>query len=139
MTNSLLFFEIFSNLPRSYINKKSQFSLTPSNIHPQMNTLISIYNIQHIQSFNHKKDKINAFSLLISLLNDVIENGAELIAERFKVHGRIFLAALVVPLNHFILPSNNISRQNFTDFALAEVRQDLRADNMLFGLPSVFF
>ena len=72
-------------------------------------------------------------------LNGVIKNGTELIVKRFKVHGRVFLTVLITPLNHFILPSNHISRLNIADFALTEVRQDLRADNMLFGLPSVFF
>ena len=50
-------------------------------------------------------------------LNGVIENGAELIVERFKVHGGVFLAVFIVTLNHFILPSDNILRLNIFDFA----------------------
>lgn len=68
----------------------------------------------------------------------MIKNGAELIVERFKVHGRVFLAVFVTTLDHFILPSDNISRLNIADFAFAEVRQDFCAYNMLLRVPGVF-
>ena len=67
----------------------------------------------------------------------MIENGAQLIVERFQVHGGVRLAVFVPVVQHFTLPRHDLFGMNFAHFPLSEVRHQLLVEDMLFRPPGV--
>ena len=70
--------------------------------------------------------------------NCVVEDGAELVVDRFQVHRRVGLAVLVLVVQHLVLPGDNLLGSDVTHFKLAEVGQQLGADDVVLGGPGVF-
>ena len=70
--------------------------------------------------------------------NRVVEDGTELIVDRFQVHRRVGLAVLVLMVQHLVLPGNDLLGGDVTHFQPAEVGQQLGADDVIFGGPGVF-
>ena len=67
----------------------------------------------------------------------MVENGAQLIVERFQVDRRVGLAVLVPVVEHFALPCHDLFRANLAHFPLAEIRHQLLVEDMLFRPPGV--
>ena len=72
------------------------------------------------------------------ILHGVIENGAELIVERFQINGRICFPFLVPGVDHLVLPSNHILRLDLVDLSAPEIRKNLCPQDVLLGMPRVF-
>ena len=72
------------------------------------------------------------------ILHRMIENGAELIVERFQIDRRIRISVLILAVQHFVLPCDDIFGLNIIDLSLPEIRENLRAENMILGMPGVF-
>ena len=68
----------------------------------------------------------------------MVEDGAELIVNRLKVHRRIGLPLFILVVQHLILPGDDLLGGDVTHLQLAEVGEQLSADNMLLCGPSVF-
>ena len=69
----------------------------------------------------------------------MIEDGAELVVDGLEIDRRIGLALLVLVVHHLILPGDDLLSRDFTHFQFTEIGQQLGADDMLLGGPSVFF
>ena len=69
----------------------------------------------------------------------MVEDGAELIVQRLEIGLRIGLALLIPISEQLVLPCNHIFGGDLVDFPLAEVREQLRFDDILLGLPCAFF
>ena len=67
----------------------------------------------------------------------VIEDGGELVVDRFQVHRRIGLAVLVLVVQHLVLPGDNLLSGDVAHFQPAEVGQQLGTDDVVFGCPGV--
>ena len=67
----------------------------------------------------------------------MVEDRAELGMYRLEVHRRIGLPVLVPAVQHLVLPGQDVLRLNLRNLALAEVRQQLRADDVFLGVPGV--
>ena len=63
----------------------------------------------------------------------------ELIVQRLEIGLRIGLALLIPISEQLVLPCNHIFGGDLVDFPLAEVREQLRFDDILLGLPCAFF
>ena len=72
------------------------------------------------------------------MLHRMIENGAQLIVERFQIYGRVRLAVFVPVVQHFALPRHDLLGMDFAHFPLSEVRHQLFVEDMLFRPPGVF-
>lgn len=62
----------------------------------------------------------------------MVEDGGELIVERFKVALRVGIVLFVTVGKLLILPCDYILCGNLADFSLAEIRQDFRSDDIVF-------
>ena len=71
------------------------------------------------------------------MFHRMIENGAQLIVERFQVHGGVGLAVLVPVVEHFILPCHDFFGVNIAHLPLAESMAPAFVKDMLF-VPQVF-
>ena len=68
----------------------------------------------------------------------MVEDGAELVVDRFQVHRRVGLAILVLVVQHLVLPGNDLLGSDVTHFQPAKVRQQLSTDDVVFDGPGVF-
>ena len=57
----------------------------------------------------------------------------------FQIHRRISFAFIILVINKFILPSDNLLCGNITHFQLAEIWNKFCFNNVLLGFPSIFF
>lgn len=69
----------------------------------------------------------------------MIEDGAELIVNSFKIHRRERFSVFVLVIHQLVLPSDDLLCRNTAHFLLAKVRDDLGTDDVLFGCPCIFF
>ncbi len=67
----------------------------------------------------------------------MIEDGAELIMDRFQVVLRIRFPIVLLGRQKFILSHDDVSRTDITDLPVFEERQDLRPDNVFLGASGV--
>ena len=72
------------------------------------------------------------------LPNRVVEDGTELIVDRFQVHRRVGLTVLVLVVQHLVLPGDDLLGGDVAHFELTEVGQQLGSDNVILGGPGVF-
>ncbi len=66
----------------------------------------------------------------------VVEDGAELIVDRFPVHWRVGLAIFVLVVQHLVI---DLLGGDVTHFQPAEIGQQLGTDDVVLGGPGVFF
>ena len=71
------------------------------------------------------------------ILYGVIENGAELVVERFQINGRICFPVLVPGIDHLVLPGNHVFWLNLVDLPGPEIRQNFCPQDVLLGMPGV--
>ena len=67
----------------------------------------------------------------------MVEDGTELIVDRFQVHRRVGLTVLVFVVQHLVLPSDDLLGGDVAHLQPAEVGQQLGADDMVLGSPGV--
>ena len=70
--------------------------------------------------------------------NRVVEDGAELVMDRFQVHRRVGLAVLSLVVQHLVLPGDNLLGGDVAHFQPNEVGQQLGTDDVVFSGPDVF-
>lgn len=68
----------------------------------------------------------------------MVEDGAELIVQRLEIGLRIGLALLIPISEQLVLPCNHIFGGDLVDFPLAEVREQLRFDDILLTMLSAW-
>lgn len=68
----------------------------------------------------------------------MIEDGSELTVHGAEIDRRIFLAAFILMIQHFILPGDDLLRRDIAHFQLSKVGQQLGTDNIVFRCPCVF-
>ena len=71
------------------------------------------------------------------LPNRVVEDGTELIVDRFQVHRRVGLTVLVFVVQHLVLPSDDLLGGDVAHLQPAEVGQQLSTDDVVLGSPGV--
>ena len=67
----------------------------------------------------------------------VVENGAELIVNRFQVSFRQSLSVTVPHLPDLVLPAHDVLGRDFRQLPLGKIGQDLLFDNALLGEPGI--
>ena len=84
---------------------------------------------------DEKVDKRKRFSPAAAL---AVENGAELIMDSFQINWGVWLAFIVLIVQHLILPRDDLVGGNIAHLQLTKVGYQLGSDNMIFRSPSVF-
>ena len=74
----------------------------------------------------------------IVIFHRMVKYGAQLVVQRLKVYRGISLPVLVPGIDHLILPGDHVLRLDLADLPASEIRQDLRPENVFFGVPGVF-
>lgn len=74
----------------------------------------------------------------VVILDLMIEDGAELIVDGFEIYGRKGLAFLVLIVHQLVLPCDDLLGGNAAHLQLTEIRDELGADDVFLGCPSVF-
>ncbi len=75
----------------------------------------------------------------VVVADSVIEDGAQLIVNCFQIDRGVRLAFIALVVQHLILPGDDLLGRDIAHLQLAEVGQQLGADDVVFGSPGVFF
>ena len=68
----------------------------------------------------------------------MVEDGAELIVDRFEIYGRKGFSVFVLVIHKLVLPCDDLLGGDVAHLQFTEVRQQLGTDDMLLGCPCVF-
>ena len=68
----------------------------------------------------------------------MVEDGAELIVDRFEIYGRKRFPVFVLVIHKLVLPCDDLLGGDVAHLQFTEVRQQLGTDDMLLGRPLSF-